>query len=216
MILSEINQNQKRTFCTISFIWRWKKQQKTELPNVPDGSCVSGLCPINPADTTLGASAGFSEVPIWLSSRNLERSGQTWLSRWDSNRDWKWSRRWRTPPNGMWWVLVEPVCGLFLALLPAQKSRLTHWPWLRRQKLAQRDMLAFMKLVVFVLFVGANHCDRNILYHRWTRRTLCSFQGELPSKFVCIQGIKKFTLIIKFYIFPLHFLRESLSYSVHK
>lgn len=28
MILSEINQNQKRTFCTISFIWRWKNKTK--------------------------------------------------------------------------------------------------------------------------------------------------------------------------------------------
>lgn len=39
-----------------------------------------------------------------LLCRNLEQSGQTWLSRWDSNRGWKWSRPWRIPPNGTWWV----------------------------------------------------------------------------------------------------------------
>lgn len=156
-------------------------------------------------------------------SRNLELSGRIWLSRWDSNRDWRWSRHWRILQNGTWWVFWEMACDLlspsFLTLLPTQIPAWQTEDDLKQenQEVSHYDIFEFVKFIVFILLIGTNHCDRNFLYHWWARRTLCSFQGEFQRKFMYIQGKKEFTLIIQLVLdFSVKLWRDSLSVNMHK
>lgn len=138
----------KRTFCTISLIWHWKKQ----LPSVPDGSYVSGLCLHQSCRHHTGCFSRF------LRNANLALFQKFGTIRADLIEQMRFKQRLKviqTLEDTTKRNVVSPW-RTSLWPLPAPSShscQLRNPRWhpgdgLESQELAQHDLLEFVKLVL--------------------------------------------------------------------
>ena len=96
--------------------------------------------------------------------------------------------------NGMW-----PSVPILPCIPPDSQFLLDRRSGLKRKQSGSFPLWYFWVCESHgVILLGTNHCDRNFLYHWWTRRTLCSFQGEFQRKLMNVQGSKRvpFFLVI--------------------